>query len=101
MIARIWHGWTKPENAEAYRQLLSNNILPGIHRVAGYRGAYLMSRERGPETEFVTITIWDSMDAVREFAGSESAHAVVPAEARRLLVRFDERSDHYEAAWIP
>jgi heme-degrading monooxygenase HmoA len=101
MIARIWHGWTKPENAEAYRRLLVEKILPGIHRVAGYRGAYLFSRSDARESEFVTVTLWDSMDAVEEFAGSDSAHAVVPEEARRLLIRFDSRSEHYEGEWVP
>ena len=101
MIARIWHGWTKPENAEAYRRLLVEKILPGIHRVAGYRGAYLLTRNGAGESEFVTMTLWDSMDAVGEFAGSDSAHAVVPEEARRLLTRFDSRSEHYEGEWVP
>lgn len=101
MIARIWHGWTKPENAEDYRRLLSAEILPGIHRVAGYRGAYLLSRSAGEENEFVTVTLWDSMESVRRFAGSDSAHAVVPESARRLLTRFDARSEHYDGDWIP
>ncbi len=101
MIARIWHGWTKPENADAYGQLLKKRILPGIHRVKGYQGAHLLRRENAGEVEFITITMWESMDAVREFAGPEGSHAVVPPEAQKLLARFDERSVHYEAAWCP
>lgn len=100
MIARIWHGYTRPENADAYQDLLETAILPGIHRVKGYRGAYLLRRDIGAEVEFITITHWDSMQAVREFAGPERAHAVVPADAQKLLSRYDEESAHYEAVWV-
>lgn len=101
MIARIWRGWTSPGNAEAYRQLLLRKILPGIHRVPGYRGAYLLSRRHSNEAEFVTVTLWESMAAVKEFAGADSAHSVVPEEARRLLVRFDSHAEHYDGEWVP
>lgn len=100
MIARIWHGWTEPGNADAYHQLLQTKILPGIHRVKGYRGAYLLRREAGAEVEFITITMWENMEAVREFAGPERAHAVVPQEAQKLLKRYDAASVHYEATWV-
>jgi heme-degrading monooxygenase HmoA len=96
MIARIWHGWARGENAERYEAHLRAEILPGIHRIEGYAGAYLLRRESGGEVEFVTVTLWDSMDAVREFAGEDHEAAVVPPEARELLNRFDERSAHYE-----
>lgn len=101
MTARIWHGWTRPENADAYAQLLKTKILPGIHRVKGYQGAHLLRRESDEEVEFITITMWESMEAIREFAGPEGAHAVVPPEARKLLTRFDEHSVHYEGTWVP
>ena len=98
MIARIWHGWTSAANARAYEELLRKKILPGIHRVDGYRGAYLMRRERAGEVEFVTVTFFESMDAVRAFAGPDFELAVVPPEARELLTRFDARSAHYDIA---
>jgi heme-degrading monooxygenase HmoA len=98
MIARLWHGWTSRENAEAYEALLRGEILPGIHRVAGYRGAHLLRRDQEDEVEFVTLTLFDSMDAVRAFAGEDFEEAVVPQEARALLARFDQRSMHYEIA---
>ncbi len=101
MIARIWHGWTAPENADAYEQLLKTRILPGIHRVKGYGGAYLLRRPAAAETEFITITLWESMDAVREFAGPEGTHAVVPPEAQKLLKRYDQASVHYDGTWCP
>ena len=101
MIGRVWHGWTEPENADAYERLLRGAILPGIHRVTGYNGAYLLRRPAGNEVEFVTITLWDSMEAVRAFAGPEGRTAVVPPEARKLLARFDDGSLHYDAVWCP
>ena len=93
MISRLWHGW---ENADAYEDLLRREILPGIHRVKGYKGAFLLRKDAGDEIEFVTLTMFDSMDAVRAFAGDNYAVAVVPAEARKLLSRFDARAEHYE-----
>ena len=101
MIARLWHGWTKPEHADEYESLLRTLILPGIHRVSGYNGAWLMRRRVGPEVEFITLTFWDSLDAVREFAGDSQTHAVIPDAARKLLSRFDEQSIHYDGTWVP
>lgn len=95
MIARLWHGVTSQENAKKYEELLRGEVLPGIHRVEGYRGAWLLRREIPEGAEFVTLTIFDSMDAVRRFAGDDVESAVVPEEARRLLTRFDGRSVHY------
>lgn len=101
MITRLWHGWTTPDNADAYEELLRTRILPGIHRVPGYRGAWLLRRDADPEVEFVTMTLFESMDAVRAFAGESYEVAVVHPEAKRLLSRFDERSAHYEVALGP
>jgi heme-degrading monooxygenase HmoA len=101
MIARLWHGWTTRENACAYEQLLQTKVLPGIHRVAGYQGAYLMRRDVEEGVEFVTLTLFDSMEAVRAFAGADYPVAVVPPEARKLLARFDARSAHYETVTEP
>jgi heme-degrading monooxygenase HmoA len=96
VIGRIWHGWAAPENAHAYEQLLRSEVLPGIQRIDGYRGAQLFRREAGDEVEFVTITFFDSLDAVRAFAGEDYEVAVVPPEAQRLLSHYDARSAHYE-----
>jgi len=97
MIARVWHGWTSPANADAYENLLRSEVLPGIHRVGGFKGAQLLRRDAGSEVEFITITQFDSLDAVKEFAGEDYEVAVVPAAARKLLARFDARSAHYES----
>ena len=98
MISRIWHGWTTPTDAEAYEALLKSEILVGIQnrQIAGYRGIQLLRRNIGDEVEFITIMWFDSIDAVRTFAGEDYEKAVVPQKARLLLSRFDERSQHYE-----
>ncbi len=98
MISRVWHGWTTPSNAGAYEALLKKEIFLGIERrqIAGYRGIHLFRRTVNTEVEFVTIMWFDSLDAVRDFAGEDYEVAVVPSKARALLSRFDERSQHYE-----
>jgi antibiotic biosynthesis monooxygenase (ABM) superfamily enzyme len=102
VIARTWHGWTSPENADAYEELLRTKVFPWIaDTVAGFRGGYLLRDDDGDEVEFVTITLFDSMDAVRAFAGDELDRSVVLPEAEALLSRFDERSRHYETRIEP
>ncbi len=98
MISRIWHGWTTPANADAYEGLLKEEIFVGIEgqHIAGYRGIHLLRRELGDEVEFVTIMWFDSLDAVRAFAGEDYTAAVVLPQARALLAHFDARSQHYE-----
>jgi antibiotic biosynthesis monooxygenase (ABM) superfamily enzyme len=98
MIIRIWHGWTMPKNADAYEALLKEEIFVGIRdrRIRGYKGIELLRRDTGDEVEFVTIMRFDSLGAVREFAGEDYELAVVPTNARAILSRFDERSQHYE-----
>jgi heme-degrading monooxygenase HmoA len=98
VISRVWHGWTAPANADAYETLLKSEIFTGIEsrQIAGYRGIHLFRRNLGKEVEFVTIMWFDSMDAIRAFAGEDYEVAVVPPKARALLSRFDARSQHYE-----
>ena len=98
MISRIWHGWTTESNAGAYEALLKSEIFGGIQdrRIAGYRGIQLLRRKAGAEVEFVTIMWFDSLDAVRTFAGEDFEAAVVPPKARALLAHFDARSLHYD-----
>ena len=97
MICRIWHGWTTPANSDPYESLLRSEVFAGIvgRRISGFRGIDLLRREIGLEVEFVTIMWFDSIEAVIEFAGPDYELAVVPAEARALLARFDPRSSHY------
>ena len=101
MISRIWHGWTRPADADSYEALLRADVLPGIGRVPGYLGASLLRRDAGDEVEFVTITQFTDMEAVRAFAGPDYTVAVIHPEARRVLTRFDARSAHYETILTP
>ncbi len=98
MILRLWHGWTRPEQADAYEDLLRREIFPAIGRrgLAGYRGIQLLRRPDGGEVEFVTIMRFDSLEAVQAFAGDDYEVAVVPPPAQALLLRYDRRSRHYE-----
>jgi hypothetical protein len=98
MISRVWHGWTTPANADAYEALLKSEIFTGIQdrQIAGYRGIHLFRRNLGDEVEFVTVMWFDTIEAVRVFAGEDYEVAVVPPKARALLSRFDARSQHYE-----
>jgi len=100
MICRIWHGWTTPANAGAYERLLCTEVFAGIEGrgIAGFRGIQLLRRDAGGEVEFVTLMWFDSLDAVRAFAGDDYERAVVPPPARALLARFDECSAHYPVA---
>ena len=99
MIARVWRGRTTRENAPAYEELLGTTVLPGIDRVTGFRGAELFRRDLGDEVEFMTVTRFASLDAVREFAGEDYEQAVISDEAHRLLSSFDERVAIYELAF--
>ena len=98
MIARIWHGWTSPANADAYESLLRNEIFVGIQNrhIQGFNEIQLLRRSVGAEEEFVTIMWFDNFDSVRAFAGDDYELAVVPPKARQLLAHFDARSQHYE-----
>lgn len=98
MIARIWRGYTKPEHADAYESLLKPELLPGIGKATGYRGSYLLRRAIGQEVEFVTIILWESIEAVRAIAGTDYEKAVIPQERRQYLSRFDAQAAHYEIA---
>jgi len=98
MISRIWHGWTTPENADAYEALLKQEIFVGIQnrQISGYRGIHLFRRNLGEEVEFVTLMWFDSIEAVRTFAGEDYEVAVVPPKAQSILSHYDARSQHYE-----
>jgi hypothetical protein len=98
MISRIWHGWTTPANADAYEALLNSEIFTGIQdrKIEGYQGIQLYRRDVCGEVEFVTVMWFESIDAIKTFAGEDYEVCVVPPKARTILSRFDDRSQHYE-----
>jgi heme-degrading monooxygenase HmoA len=100
MIARLWHGYTKPEHADAYEAMLKPELLPGISKAKGYKGSYLLRRNAGAEVEFITILLWDSIHAIRAVAGADYETAVIPEERRKYLSRYDAKATHYEIASV-
>jgi len=96
MIARIWHGWTKLADANTYENMLRDEIFPSIaaRNIKGFCGAELFIRENDDETEFVTLLRFDSMDAVKEFAGSDETKPVIFPGVEKLLTRM-EPPRHY------
>jgi len=100
MTARILHGWTQKADSNAYEDMLRNEIFPSIaaRNIKGYHGAELFIREDGDEIEFVTLLRFDSMDAVKEFAGTDEGKPVIYPKTEGLLTRMDDRSQHYRIA---
>ena len=98
MIARIWHGYTKPEHASVYEIMLREEIFIGIREknMNGFIDVQLLKRKLEDEVEFITIMRFESITAVRNFAGNDYEKAVIYEDAKPLLVRYDERSQHYE-----
>ena len=98
MILRLWRGWTNPENADRYEDLIRTTIFPGIlaRSIAGLEGLELFGHPLQAEVEFMTLMRFTSWDAVKAFAGPDWEVSVVPPAARAVLSRFDERAAHYE-----
>jgi heme-degrading monooxygenase HmoA len=97
MIARHWRGWTPARNADTYETLLKDTVLPGLQAIQGYRGGYVLRRDvENDEVEFVVVNLFESLDAVKRFAGPDFAVAVFEPEARRLLCRVEPLAAHYE-----
>jgi heme-degrading monooxygenase HmoA len=101
MIARVWRGWTKPENADAYEKLLREVVYPGLQRIDGYGGGYIFRQNMAEETEFVTVNLFVSLAAVKAFAGPDYDRPVFEPEARRLLSRVEPTARHYEVKQAP
>jgi len=99
MIARIWHGWTKHADARVYEEMLRDEIFPSFaaRKISGYRRAELFVHEDGDEVEFVTLLRFDSMDAVKQFAGADASKPVIYPKAEALITRM-EQAQHYRIA---
>jgi hypothetical protein len=99
MIVRLWRGWTTPGNADAYEELIRSTIFPGIldRGIDGLFRVDLYRRTGEVETEFMTLMWFTDHEAIVRFAGPDWETAVVPAAARAVLSRFDEKAAHYES----
>jgi heme-degrading monooxygenase HmoA len=99
MMVRIWRGWAATqEAADAYQEFLRSTFLPSIHALQGYCGATVLRRTVGTEIEFMTLTRFQSLEAIRGFAGEDYEAAHVAPRGRELLSRFDARCQHFE--WV-
>jgi heme-degrading monooxygenase HmoA len=96
MILRMWRGQSTVEKADEYVQHATKNVFPALSAIEGYRGAYLLRRTHGETIEFAVLTLWESMEAIREFAGTPPDRAVVEPEARAALSSFDDSVAHFE-----
>ena len=101
MIARTWKGWTKAEDADAYEKLLKEVVYPGLQKINGYQGGYILRQENAHETEFVTVNLFESLDAVKAFAGPDYETPVFEPEARELLSKVEPIARHYEVKHAP
>ena len=101
MIARLWKGWTTPEHADAYENLLRETVLPGLQQIAGYRGGYSLRQDGDEEVEFAVLNLFDSLDAVRAFSGPDYTVPVFEPEARQLLSKVEPIARHYEVKTTP
>lgn len=101
MIARIWHGWTSLENAGPYETLLKNEIIPQIKQkgIDGFKKIQVLKCLHEEEAVFTTIMWFDSLESIEQFMGEDSETAYVPEKARKLLSRFDQKTEHYELRW--
>jgi len=98
MIVRVWRAIAAPGNAPAYREHLEHVVLPQLRMLPGFIGITLMQCTRDGRIELVVSSRWESMAAIRAFAGSNSERAVVEAAARSLLIGFDNAVSHYEVS---
>ena len=100
MIARIWHGRTKREDASAYESMLKPELLPGVGKVKGFRHSYLLRRDLGDEVEFITVMLWDSIDAIKALTGPDYDTSIIPEERKRYLSSHDAKAAHYEVVSV-
>jgi heme-degrading monooxygenase HmoA len=98
MIARIWRGWAPQASAGDYQRHYESEVRDHLQSVSGFRGARLLRRDDGQEVLFTSVTYFDSMDAVRAFAGDDYEQAVVEDDARRALSRWDDGVTHHDVA---
>ena len=96
MIARMWRGSAIREKANDYVQHLQMSVIPELRQIDGFKGVYLMRRDSSEDVEFLVLTLWESMDAIRKFAGENVEAAVVAPAAQALFREYDSTVKHFE-----
>jgi heme-degrading monooxygenase HmoA len=98
MIARIWRGAVRAGDGDAYADYMQGTGVAGYAATTGNRGVWMLRRDVGELTEFVMFTLWDSIDAIKGFAGDRYETAVFYPEDDRFLVERDRVATHYTVA---
>jgi heme-degrading monooxygenase HmoA len=101
MILRAWRSFAALTDQERYPHHLLETVRPKLETIPGFRGLYLLRRRDSSEVEYQVLTLWDSMDTIRAFAGATPERAVVEPEAEAVLLRFDKEVQHYEVLAQP
>ena len=96
MIARIWKAQADKEKTTDYAKFFENTVLPELRQIMGFRGAYVMEKPNGDGMEIEVMTLWETMDAVREFAGDNFDQAVVEPGVQAIVRSFDKTVSHHE-----
>src|SRR5436309_7960295 len=96
MIARVWHGSTRPADADRYVAHLRENVVAELRGIEGFRGVQLLRRARGDRVDFIVTTMWESVEAIARFTGTDPEMAVVAPEAQAILTSYDRRAAHYD-----
>ena len=96
MIARVWRGCALREKVGDYLEHLQKMVFPELLQIDGYRGAYVLRRDLTDSVEINVQTLWESMDAIRSFAGQDISAAVVAPAARPFFRSYDSTVTHYE-----
>ena len=99
MIARTWHGTATPANAGAYRNHFITRVAPHLKEITGHHGAHLLQREVDGRVEFLAVTLWDSIETIKQFSGPDPERGNVEPEARAAVLSFDEFAGNYEVAY--
>src|SRR6266849_1382718 len=99
MIARTWRGTATIAKADDYYRHFTSAVAPHLKDIAGHRGAYLLRREADGQVEFLAVTLWDSIETIKKFAGPNPDVAIVEPEGRAALSAFDDFARHYEVAY--
>ena len=99
MVARTWRGATRAEDAERYLEYLHQSGLAAFQETPGNRGATVLRRVAGGRAEFVVVSLWESADAIRSFAGDDIGRAVFFPEDDRYLVERDLHVDHFDVVY--
>jgi len=99
MIARTWSGMAAAATADAYYRHFTTKVVPHLKEIPGFRGAHLLRREANGQVEFIAITLWDSIETIKAFAGPNPDVAIVEPEGRAALITFDGFARHHEVAY--